>query len=134
MDIYWCNIVDDDSGLYIVAKSRSSAKALFAGIVGERFVDIRCNLCRKDVNEKNEGEIDLGDRRLEKYDLYYRGEDGNGIQLLFDEKSAIERKAIKEFAEKLKTKAFDKDMFNDWAGATYVVLVREIDKLLKEYE
>ena len=44
------------------------------------------------------------------------------------------RQAVKEFAEKLKMKAFDKDMFNDWAGATYVVLVREIDKLLKEYE
>lgn len=44
------------------------------------------------------------------------------------------KQAVKEFAEKLKRKAFDKDMFNDWAGATYVVLVREIDKLLKEYE
>lgn len=44
------------------------------------------------------------------------------------------RNTVKEFAEKLKTKAFDKDMFNDWAGATYIVLVREIDKLLKEYE
>ena len=46
----------------------------------------------------------------------------------------VELNAVKEFAEKLKMKAFDKDMFNDWAGATYVVLVREIDKLLKEYE
>lgn len=44
------------------------------------------------------------------------------------------KKAVKEFAERLKMKAFDKDMFNDWAGATYVVLVREIDELLKEYE
>ena len=43
-------------------------------------------------------------------------------------------KAVKEFAEELKRKAFNKDMFNDWAGATYVVLVREIDELLKEYE
>ena len=80
MNIYWCNIVDDDCGLYIVAKSRGSAKALFAGIVGERSTDIRCNLRRKDVNEKNEGEIDLGDRRLKKYDLYYVDEDGNEIQ------------------------------------------------------
>lgn len=56
------------------------------------------------------------------------------LDLLLDEKSAIERRAVEEFAEKLKMKAFDKDMFNDWAGATYVVLVREIDKLLKEYE
>lgn len=46
----------------------------------------------------------------------------------------VELNAVKEFAEKLKMKAFDKDMFNDWAGATYVVLVREIDELLKEYE
>ena len=44
------------------------------------------------------------------------------------------KQAVKEFAERLKMKAFDKDMFNDWAGATYVVLVREIDELLKEYE
>lgn len=56
------------------------------------------------------------------------------LDLLLDEKSAIERRAVEEFAEKLKRKAFNKDMFNDWAGATYVVLVREIDKLLKEYE
>ena len=46
----------------------------------------------------------------------------------------IEKKnAVKEFAERLKAKAFDKDMFNDWAGATYVVLVRDIDELLKEF-
>lgn len=80
MNIYWCRIVGDDSGLYIVAKSRGSAKALFAGIAGERFIDIQSYLCRKDVNEKNEGEIDLGNRLLGKYNLYYRGEDGNGIQ------------------------------------------------------
>ena len=80
MNIYWCHICDDDCGLYIVAISRGSAKAMFAGIVGERVTDIRCNLRRKDVNEKNEGEIDLGDRRLKKYDLYYVDEDGNEIQ------------------------------------------------------
>ena len=45
-----------------------------------------------------------------------------------------QEQAVIEFAEKLKRKAFDKDMFNDWAGSTYVVLVREIDKLLKDYE
>ena len=56
------------------------------------------------------------------------------IGLLLNEYAAIKEKAVKEFAEMLKMKAFDKDMFNDWAGATYVVLVREIDELLKEYE
>lgn len=34
----------------------------------------------------------------------------------------------------LKTKAFDKDAFNGWAGPTYVVLVKDIDELLKEYK
>lgn len=80
MNIYFCREALENEGLYIVAKSRGSAKSVFAGIVGERFTDIRCNLCRKDVNEKNEGEIDLGDRRLKKYDLYYCDEDGNEIQ------------------------------------------------------
>ena len=80
MNIYWCHIFGDNDGLYVVAKSGGSAKALFAGIVGERFTDIRCALRRKNVDEKNEGEIDLGDRRLKKYDLYYCDEDGNEIQ------------------------------------------------------
>ena len=53
---------------------------MFAGIVGEHFTDVRCEIRRKNVDEKNEGEIDLGDRRLKKYDLYYVNEDGNEIQ------------------------------------------------------
>ena len=47
----------------------------------------------------------------------------------------IEKKqAVKDFAEKVKKKSFDKNPFNDWAGSTYVVLVSDIDELLKEYE
>ena len=80
MNIYWCHICDDDCGLFIVAKSGGSAKALFAGIIGEDFTDVRCEIRRKNVDEKNEGEIDRGDRRLKKYDLYYCDEDGNEIQ------------------------------------------------------
>lgn len=48
-------------------------------------------------------------------------------------KCDIARILVKEFAEKLKEKKFNKDMFNDWAGATYVILVRDIDVLLKQY-
>ena len=40
---------------------------------------------------------------------------------------------LKQFAEKLKKKSFDKNPFNDWAGSTYVVLVKDIDELLKEF-
>ena len=56
------------------------------------------------------------------------------LDLLLDEKSAIERRAVEEFAEKLKRKAFDKNAFDNFVGTTYVVLVRDIDKLLEEYE
>lgn len=42
------------------------------------------------------------------------------------------KQAVKEFAEKLKAKRFNKDLFNDFAGATYVVLVKDIDGLVKK--
>lgn len=45
-----------------------------------------------------------------------------------------QKHAVQDFAEKVKKKAFDKNLFNDWAGTTYVVLVKDIDELLKEYE
>lgn len=66
--------------------------------------------------------------RNEKWDVQ------DDLDCYCDEMPTRINKAVKEFAERLKMKAFDKDMFNDWAGATYVVLVREIDELLKEYE
>lgn len=46
----------------------------------------------------------------------------------------IEKKnAVREFAERIKAKAFDKNAFDNFIGATYVVLVRDIDKALEEY-
>ena len=32
------------------------------------------------MNKERQDEIDLGDRRLKKYDLYYCDDDGNEIQ------------------------------------------------------
>ena len=68
------------------------------------------------------------------YNAGYRKIDENCAVITKAELKEYKRQAVKEFAEKLKRKAFNKDMFNDWAGATYVVLVREIDELLKDYE
>ena len=45
-----------------------------------------------------------------------------------------EKQAKIDVLNELKTKAFDKDAFNEWAGPTYVVLVKDIDELLKEYK
>lgn len=45
----------------------------------------------------------------------------------------IEKKQAKiDVLNELKTKAFDKDAFNGWAGSTFVVLVRDIDKMIEE--
>lgn len=52
------------------------------------------------------------------------------LDLLLGEKSAIERRAVEEFAQKIKGKMHDLD--EGEAGAYF--LESDIDKLLKEYE
>ena len=85
-----------------------------------------------DLATKQESEIErlkeeCEELRNEKWDAQ------DDLDCYCDEMTTRINQAVKEFAEKLKMKAFDKDMFNDWAGATYVVLVRDIDELLKEF-
>ena len=55
------------------------------------------------------------------------------LDLLLDEKSAIERRAIEEFAKKLKKRSYCDNDFMDGKWHRYV-FVDEIDELLKEYE
>lgn len=80
MNIYFCHEVLENCGLYVVGKTRGSAKVIFANDIGCDFVDVRSILYRKNVDEKTDGIIDVGDRRLKHYDLYYYDEDGNEIQ------------------------------------------------------
>ena len=54
------------------------------------------------------------------------------LDLLLDEKSAIERRAVEEFAEKLKKRSYCDNDFMDGKWHRYV-FVDEIDELLKEY-
>ena len=49
-----------------------------------------------------------------------------------DAREAWEKQAKIDVLNELKTKAFDKDAFNGWAGSTFVVLVRDIDKMIEE--
>lgn len=51
---------------------------------------------------------------------------------LLDDELRIARQETINVLNELKTKAFDKDAFNGWAGSTFVVLVRDIDKMIKE--
>ena len=55
------------------------------------------------------------------------------LDLLLDEKSAVERRAVEEFAEKLKKRSYCDNDFMDGKWHRYV-FVDEIDELLKEYE
>ena len=53
---------------------------------------------------------------------------------LLDDELRIARQETIDVLNELKTKAFDKDDFNGWAGSTFVVLVRDIDKMIEDYE
>ena len=57
------------------------------------------------------------------------------LDLLLDEKSAIERRAVEEFVEKLKEKAHNYyPSIDSYCTSRHVILVKDIDELLKEYE
>lgn len=51
---------------------------------------------------------------------------------LLDDELRIARQETINVLNELKTKAFDKDAFNGWAGSTFVVLIRDIDKMIEE--
>lgn len=53
------------------------------------------------------------------------------LDLLLDEKSAIEHMAVEEFAGKLKNVIHERDYVQGYAE---IGLIEEIDELLKEYE
>lgn len=57
------------------------------------------------------------------------------LDLLLDEKSAIERRAVEKFAEKLKKKVHNYyPSIDSYCTSRHVILVKDIDELLKEYE
>ena len=56
------------------------------------------------------------------------------LDLLLDEKSAIERRAVEEFAEKLKAKVLDKTYINKDFDINISDIYKMIEKTLKEYK
>lgn len=58
----------------------------------------------------------------------------NNTKEIADAREAWEQQAKIDVLNELKTKAFDKDAFNGWAGSTFVVLVRDIDKMIEELQ
>lgn len=68
----------------------------------------------------------------ENYDLKAENKQLKTECALLDDELRIARQDTINVLNELKTKAFDKDAFNGWAGSTFVVLVRDIDKMIEE--
>ena len=68
----------------------------------------------------------------ENYDLKAENKQLKTECALLDDELRIARQETINVLNELKTKAFDKDAFNGWAGSTFVVLVRDIDKMIEE--
>ena len=68
----------------------------------------------------------------ENYDLKAENRQLKTECALLDDELRIARQDTINVLNELKTKAFDKDAFNGWAGSTFVVLVRDIDKMIEE--
>ena len=68
----------------------------------------------------------------ENYDLKAENRQLKTECALLDDELRISRQDTINVLNELKTKAFDKDAFNGWAGSTFVVLVRDIDEMIKE--
>ena len=69
----------------------------------------------------------------ENYDLKAENKQLKTECALLDDELRIARQDTINVLNELKTKAFDKDAFNEWAGSTFVVLVRDIDKMIEDY-
>lgn len=68
----------------------------------------------------------------ENYDLKAENKQLKTECALLDDELRIARQNTIDVLNELKTKAFDKDAFNGWAGSTFVVLVRDIDEMIEE--
>ena len=74
-NIYWCFHKDDDFyGLYVIAETRGEAKRIYSDEVSEDYIDIRCHIYKRGVNEWK-GIIDVDSKLLSKYGLIYGDEE-----------------------------------------------------------
>ena len=100
-----------------------------AEICGIDFVEeMRAGVC--DPKQSAEALYNAGYRKIN--DLKAENKQLKTECALLDDELRIARQDTIDVLNELKTKAFDKDAFNGWAGSTFVVLVRDIDKMIEE--
>ena len=95
-----------------------------------KIVDEMYNVYTTTADDIAEGLYNAGYRKID--DLKAENKQLKTECALLDDELRIARQETIDVLNKLKTKAFDKDAFNGWAGSTFVVLVRDIDKMIEE--
>lgn len=96
-----------------------------------KIVDEMYNVYTTQADDIAEGLYNAGYRKID--DLKSENKQLKTECALLDDELRIARQDTIDVLNKLKTKAFDKDAFNGWAGSTFVVLVRDIDKMIEDY-
>ncbi len=74
-NIYWCFEKYDDSGLFVIARTRGQAKRIFADEIGEHFLDIRCHIYRKNILDRTCIIQPENTECLNRYNLEYADEE-----------------------------------------------------------
>lgn len=97
-----------------------------------KIVDEMYNVYTTTADDIAEGLYNAGYRKID--DLKAENKQLKTECALLDDELRIARQETINVLNELKTKAFDKDAFNGWAGSTFAVLVRDIDKMIEDYE
>lgn len=97
-----------------------------------KIVDEMYNVYTTTADDIADGLYNAGYRKVD--DLKAENKQLKTECALLDDELRIARQDTINVLNELKTKAFDKDAFNGWAGSTFVVLVRDIDKMIEDYE
>ena len=95
-----------------------------------KIVDEMYNVYTTTADDIAEGLYNAGYRKID--DLKAENKQLKTECALLDDELRIARQDTINVLNELKTKAFDKDAFNGWAGSTFVVLIRDIDKMIEE--
>lgn len=95
-----------------------------------KIVDEMYNLYTTTADDIADGLYNAGYRKIDDFEA--ENKQLKTECALLDDELRIARQETINVLNELKTKAFDKDAFNGWAGSTFVVLVRDIDKMIEE--
>lgn len=95
-----------------------------------KIIDEMYNVYTTTADDIAEGLYNAGYRKID--DLKAENKQLKTECALLDDELRIARQDTINVLNELKTKAFDKYAFNGWAGSTFVVLVRDIDKMIEE--